>query len=132
MERGKERAELRAAEMKRLAVELENKRDRLLDEVAHKQGESAAIEATLKRIHEMILDINKDEQTHLGMGLIDQKKQEIVEERKKQKKIHKQENEPRKKKVEKALDGIKNHGRTKEIQERARKARVKKTTRGDK
>lgn len=126
MERGKERAELRSAEMKRLLMELENTRDRLLDEVAHKQGEAYAMEATIKRLHQLILDINKDEQTALEMERIDREKQAALAQRAEDNAKAKEENAPRRKKVEKALKGVKNSGRTKEIQERARSARGKK------
>ena len=117
MERGKERAELRTGDMKRLLGELENRRDQLMDEVAKKQGECDMVERIIKRTYEIILDANKDEQAHEDMEALDRKNKEIMAERKKAKKIADKENEPRKKKVEKALDGIKNHTRVNETQD---------------
>lgn len=124
MERGKERAELRTGDMKRLIGELENRRDQLMDEVAKKQGECDMVERIIKRTYEIILDANKDEQAHEDMEALDRKNKAILAERKKAKKIADKENEPRKKKVEKALDGIKNHTRVNETQERARQGRI--------
>lgn len=126
MERGKERAELRTAGLRRLMLELENKRDQLLDEVAHKQGEAAAAEAVVKRIHEMVLDINKEERS---AEELEEKLQEHREEKAKQK----EENAPRKKAVDKALKGKKNSDpkKTKEVQARARAARAKNKSKKD-
>lgn len=124
MERGKERADVRTGDMKRLIGELENRRDQLMDEVAKKQGECDMVERVIKRAYEIILDTNKDEQVHKEMEALDRKNKEILEERKKAKKIADKENEPRKKKVEKAMDGIKNQPRVNETQERARQGRI--------
>lgn len=124
MERGKERAEVRTEDMKRLLGELENRRDQLMDEVAKKQGECDMAERIIKRAYEIILDANKDEQVHEDMEALDRKNKEILAERKKEKKIADKENEPRKKKVEKAMDGIKNQPRVNETQERARQGRI--------
>ncbi len=124
MERGKERAELRTGDLKRLLGELESRRDQLMDEVAKKQGECDMVERVIKRAYEIILDSNKDEQVHVEMEALDRKNKEILAERKKAKKIADKENEPRKKKVEKAMDGIKNQPRVNETQERARQGRI--------
>jgi hypothetical protein len=124
MERGKDRAELRTGDLKRLIGELESRRDQLMDEVAKKQGECDMIEKIIKRTYEIILDANKDEQAHEDMEALDRKNKEIMAERKKAKKIADKENEPRKKKVEKAMDGIKNQPRVNETQERARQGRI--------
>jgi hypothetical protein len=124
MERGKERAEVRTGDMKRLIGELESRRDQLMDEVAKKQGECDMVEKIIKRTYEIILDANKDEQAHEDMEALDRKNKEIMAERKKAKKIADKENEPRKKKVEKAMDGIKNQPRVNETQERARQGRI--------
>jgi hypothetical protein len=124
MERGKERAEVRTGDMKRLLGELENRRDQLMDEVAKKQGECDMVERIIKRTYEIILDANKDEQAHEDMEALDRKNKEILAERKKAKKIADKENEPRKKKVEAAMDGIKNQPRVNETQERARQGRI--------
>lgn len=117
MDRGKERAGLRSAGLRRLMLELENKRDRLLDEVAHKQGEAEAAEQTIRRIHEMILDINKEEQSAVDL-------ENAIREREKEEKEAKKKNAPRKKKVEKTLDGKKNSTKAKETVERAKRARA--------
>ena len=124
MERGKERADIRTGDMKRLLGELENRRDQLMDEVAKKQGECEMVEKIIKRTYEIILDANKDEQAHEEMEEIDRKNKEILAQRKKDKKIADKENAPRKAKVEKALDGIKNQPRVNETQERARQGRI--------
>lgn len=124
MERGKERADIRTGDMKRLIGELESRRDQLMDEVAKKQGECDMVERVIKRAYEIILDANKDEQAHKDMEELDRKNKEILAERKKAKKIADKENAPRKKKVEKALDGIKNQPRVNETQERARQGRI--------
>lgn len=126
MERGKERAELRTGDMKRLLGELENRRDQLMDEVAEKRGECEMIEKVIKRTYEIILDANKDEQVHKDMEDLDLKNKGILAERKKARTKARKENEPRLEKVEKAMDGIKNKPRTKEIQARTKKARVAK------
>lgn len=116
MERGKERAELRAAGLKRLITELEGKRDRLLDEVAHKQGEAEAAAACIKRAYEMILDINKEEKSAAELEeKLQEERNRIAEEKKA--------NAPRKAKVEKSLKGQKNSKKAEETIERARKAR---------
>ena len=124
MERGKERAEVRTGDRKRLIGELEERRDQLMDEVAKKQGECDMVERIIKRTYEIILDANKDEQVHEEMEELDRKNKEILADRKKAKKIADKENEPRKKKVEKAMDGIKNQPRVNETQERARQGRI--------
>ena len=121
MERGKERAELRSAGLRRLLLEMENKRDRLMDEVAHKQGEVSVAEATIKRIHEMILDINKEEKSALEL-------EEKLQQQREEKKAQQEENRPRKEKAELVLNGKKNSsgGKKPEIIERARRARGRK------
>ncbi len=126
MERGRERAELRNQDLKRLLGELEHQRDNLMDQAAKKQGEVDAVERIIKRTYEIILDVNKDEQAHKENEERDREKQEIVEERKKARAKNDKENAPKKKKVEKKMDGLKNQPRTGEIQERARAARGKK------
>lgn len=123
MERGKERADLRTGDLKRLIGELENHRDSLMDEVAKKQGECDATEKIIKRAYEIILDANKDEQVHKENEARDREKQTILTERKKATSDNDIVNVPRKKKVEEALDGLKNHDRVKETQERARAGR---------
>lgn len=70
MRRGKERADLRTGELKRLLVELENHRDNLLDAVSKKKGEAEATERIIKRTYELILDVNNDELTHAKKGKI--------------------------------------------------------------
>lgn len=124
MERGKERADVRTGDMKRLIGELENRRDQLMDEVAKKQGECDMVERIIKRAYEIILDTNKDEQVHEENEARDREKQAIVAERKEARAKNDIENAPRKKKVEKALDGIKNQPRVNETQERARQGRI--------
>lgn len=119
MERGKERAELRANGLKRLMLELENRRDHLLDELSHKKGEVSAAEAVITRIHEMILDINKEEKSAAEL-------EEDLQKQRADKARHKEENVPKKKAMDKALQGKKNSDpkRTKEVQSRAKKARA--------
>ncbi|KKN19214.1 hypothetical protein LCGC14_0948100 [marine sediment metagenome] len=124
MERGKERAEIRTGDLKRLLGELENRRDQLMDEVAKKQGECDMVERIIKRTYEIILDANKDEQVHEETEALDRKNKKIIAKRKNAKKIADKENEPRKKKVEKALNGIKNHTRVKETQKSVREGRI--------
>jgi len=116
MERGKERAELRSVGLKKLMLEFENKRDALLDEIAHKQGEAHLAEAAIKRIHEIILDINKEERT--AQDLEEKLRAERANQAEQRKK-----NIPQKEKVEKFLKGKKNSGKTEEIQNRTRTAR---------
>ncbi len=125
MERGKERAGLRTGDMKRLLGELETRRDQLMDEVAKKQGECDMVERVIKRAYEIILDVNKDEQAHEDMKAVDTKKQELIAQRKEDRKAHNIINDPKKAKVEEVMDGITNHDRTEEIQERTKEARVK-------
>jgi hypothetical protein len=126
MERGKERADIRTGDMKRLLGELENRRDQLMDEVAKKQGECEMVERIIKRTYEIILDANKDEQAHEEMEALDRKNKGILAQRKKDKVVADKENAPRKKKVEKEMDGLKNKGRTKEMQDRTKSARAAK------
>jgi hypothetical protein len=59
----KKMADLRNAALRDLLVEMERERDTLLDEVAEKRGRAAQLEKSIARVYEMILDINKDEQT---------------------------------------------------------------------
>lgn len=118
MERGKERAELRTDGLKKLMIEFENKRDSLLDEVARKRGEADLAEAAIKRIHEMILDINKEEKS--AQDLEDKLQAERAPQAE-----QKEKNASQKEKVEEALRGKKNSGKTKEIQNRARAVRGK-------
>lgn len=127
MERGKERAELRTGDLKRLLSDMEHQRDVLCDEAAKKQGEVDALERMIKRTYEVILDANKDEQAHKEQEQAGREKDAKIADRKEKNAKAAKENAPRKKKVEKVLDGIKNSGRTSEVQERARKARGKKT-----
>jgi hypothetical protein len=127
MERGKERANLRTGDMKRLLGELETRRDQLMDEVAEKRGECEMVEKVIKRTYEIILDANKDEQVHEENEARDREKQAIVAERKEVRAKNEIENAPRKKKVEKAMDGLKNSTRVKETQERARAGRARAT-----
>lgn len=124
MERGKDRAELRTGDLKRLMGELETRRDELMDEVAKKQGECDMIEKIIKRTYEIILDANKDEQVHEENEARDREKQAIVADRKEARAKNDVENEPRKKKVEKSMDGLKNSTRTKATQDRARAGRA--------
>lgn len=119
MERGKERAELRSQGLRRLLLELENKRDVLLDELAEKKGQVTTAEASIKRIHEMILDINKEE-----------KEAEALEEKLKNQRAEnakqKKENAPRKEKFTENSKGEKNSTKKNATVERARKARGRK------
>jgi len=124
MERGKDRADLRTGDLKRLLGELETRRDQLMDEVAEKRGECEMVEKVIKRTYEIILDANKDEQSHKDNEERDREKQEIVAGRKKVRAKNSIENAPRKKKVESAMDGLKNSTRTKETQDRARAGRA--------
>jgi hypothetical protein len=124
MERGKERAELRTGDIKRLIGELESRRDQLMDEVAKKQGECDMVERVIKRSYEIVLDANKEEQAHKDNEERDREKQVIVAERKEARAENDVKNEPRKKKVEKAMDGLKNSTRTKSTQDRARSGRA--------
>lgn len=124
MERGKDRADLRTGDLRRLLGELESRRDQLMDEVAEKKGEVEMCEKVIKRTYEIILDANKDEQAHKDNEERDREKQAIVAERKVAKEENDKANAPRKKKVEKAMDGLKNSTRTKETQERARAGRA--------
>lgn len=126
MERGKERADIRTGDLKRLLGELEIRRDQLMDEVAEKRGECEMIEKVIKRTYEIILDANKDEQAHKDQEEAGRIKDAKIEERKEKNAAASKENAPRRKKVEKVLDGIKNSTRTPEIQERTRKARGRK------
>ena len=124
MERGKDRADLRTGDMKRLIGELETRRDQLMDEVAKKQGECDMVEKVIKRAYEIVLDANKDEQAHKDNEERDREKQEIVAERKVVKAKNDKDNVPRRKKVEKSMDGLKNSTRTKATQDRARAGRA--------
>jgi hypothetical protein len=124
MERGKDRAELRTGDLRRLLGELETRRDGLMDEVAEKRGECEMIEKVIKRTYEIILDTNKDEQAHEENERRDREKQTIVAGRKEARAKNDKENAPRKVKVEKAMDGLKNSTRTKETQDRARAGRT--------
>lgn len=58
----KARADLRTEQIKKILLELESKRDELLDELAFKRGEASRLEYTIKRCYELILDVNKEEQ----------------------------------------------------------------------
>jgi len=116
MERGKERAELRAQGLKRLMLELEEKRDRLLDEVAHKQGEVDLAEMSIRRIHEIILDINKEEKEAVALEEKVSKERERIAQEKK-------ENRPRQSKVRESIKGEKNSDKGKKTVNRVRRAR---------
>jgi len=72
----RERAELRNEQMKKLVLELEKKRDALLDQVAEYKGQASAVEEIIKRSYEMILDVNKEEQNKELEVLAKQKEEE--------------------------------------------------------
>jgi len=125
MERGPERAGLRNGDLRRLLGELESQRDVLMDQAAKKQGEVEATERHIKRVYEIMLDVNKEEQAHAEQEEKNREKEAKLEARAEAKKENAKKNAPRKKKVEKSMNGLKNHNRTGEIQERAREARAK-------
>ncbi len=122
MDRGKERATLRTADLRRLIGQLESQRDITMDDLAKKQGELDTVERVIKHAYEIILDINKEEQ--LAEEDIKQKEeQRILQEAAAEK--EKKAAARRKKKVEKKLDGLKNSTRTTETQERSRAGRAR-------
>lgn len=120
MERGKERADLRIGPLRQMLFELEIKRDKLMDEVSHKQGEIVTTEIVIKRIYEMILDINKEEKEALSEkeGLPDDIKE-----------VQEPENNSQKTKIDKVLNGKKN---SKTIQNSEIIKRIRQTRRKNK
>lgn len=60
----KNRADLRNNQIKKLLSILEVQRDVTLDEIAFKKGQSVILEQLIKKCYEMILDVNKEEQSN--------------------------------------------------------------------
>ena len=70
----KEKADLKNKSLKLLLKDFESKRDSLLDEVAFKRGQVSLLEETIKRIYEMVLDNNKEEQIRESNYILEQAK----------------------------------------------------------
>ena len=75
----KEIAELRTEALKRLLSEIEQLRDKTLDELAEKKGRAAELEWLIARLYQMILDINKEEQQREILQLAELAKKELQE-----------------------------------------------------
>ena len=58
----KEIADLKTSGLKKLLTELEDSRDKALDQIAFFKGKVETLENEVKRIYELIIDINKEEQ----------------------------------------------------------------------
>ena len=58
--RGKERAELRNAQLRILIGGWEKKRDVLLDEISSRKGQTELLEELIKQSYERIVDVNKE------------------------------------------------------------------------
>ena len=60
--KGKEKADLRNQQLKKLIIEWEKQRDILYDEIAFRKGKVSLLEESIKKAYEMVLDVNKEEQ----------------------------------------------------------------------
>jgi hypothetical protein len=61
--KGKKLADLQTAELKKILLDLEQRRDTIYDEIAFKRGQQAALEELIQTLYERILGINKEVQT---------------------------------------------------------------------
>ena len=60
--KGKDRADLRTAQLKSLLIVWEKQRDDLYDEIAYRKGQVELLEQLIKGSYESILNVNKEEQ----------------------------------------------------------------------
>jgi len=67
---GKVRADLRTKQLKELLLIWEKDRDTLHDEIAYRKGQVELLEQWIKKAYELILDVNKEEQTKLTKNIL--------------------------------------------------------------